>query len=56
MIFLVYILCLFAAGCYGVDPANVSKDWKCARCRANAMTEVRTCHWLFVQISCCSDV
>uniref|UniRef100_A0A8C5BX52 [histone H3]-trimethyl-L-lysine(9) demethylase n=1 Tax=Gadus morhua TaxID=8049 RepID=A0A8C5BX52_GADMO len=25
--------------CYGVDPANVSKDWKCARCRANAMTE-----------------
>ena len=33
--------CLFNAGCYGVDPASVSKDWKCARCRANAMTEVR---------------
>uniref|UniRef100_A0A8C2Z5X7 [histone H3]-trimethyl-L-lysine(9) demethylase n=1 Tax=Cyclopterus lumpus TaxID=8103 RepID=A0A8C2Z5X7_CYCLU len=27
--------------CYGVDPASVSKEWKCARCRANAMTEVR---------------
>uniref|UniRef100_A0A8D3D3P4 [histone H3]-trimethyl-L-lysine(9) demethylase n=1 Tax=Scophthalmus maximus TaxID=52904 RepID=A0A8D3D3P4_SCOMX len=26
--------------CYGVDPASVSKDWKCARCKANAMTEV----------------
>ncbi|XP_056270042.1 lysine-specific demethylase 4A isoform X2 [Pseudoliparis swirei] len=25
--------------CYGVDPASVSKEWKCARCRANAMTE-----------------
>uniref|UniRef100_A0A3B4V6D7 [histone H3]-trimethyl-L-lysine(9) demethylase n=1 Tax=Seriola dumerili TaxID=41447 RepID=A0A3B4V6D7_SERDU len=25
--------------CYGVDPASVSKDWKCARCKANAMTE-----------------
>ncbi|XP_010755159.1 lysine-specific demethylase 4A [Larimichthys crocea] len=25
--------------CYGVDPATVSKDWKCARCKANAMTE-----------------
>uniref|UniRef100_A0A8C4GY29 [histone H3]-trimethyl-L-lysine(9) demethylase n=1 Tax=Dicentrarchus labrax TaxID=13489 RepID=A0A8C4GY29_DICLA len=26
--------------CYGVDPASVSKEWKCARCKANAMTEV----------------
>ncbi|XP_062308360.1 lysine-specific demethylase 4A [Osmerus eperlanus] len=25
--------------CYGVDPASVTKDWKCARCKANAMTE-----------------
>uniref|UniRef100_A0A3Q1BUT7 [histone H3]-trimethyl-L-lysine(9) demethylase n=1 Tax=Amphiprion ocellaris TaxID=80972 RepID=A0A3Q1BUT7_AMPOC len=25
--------------CYGVDPASVSKEWKCARCKANAMTE-----------------
>uniref|UniRef100_A0A673CQI0 [histone H3]-trimethyl-L-lysine(9) demethylase n=1 Tax=Sphaeramia orbicularis TaxID=375764 RepID=A0A673CQI0_9TELE len=25
--------------CYGVDPDTVSKDWKCARCKANAMTE-----------------
>ncbi|XP_019936808.2 lysine-specific demethylase 4A isoform X1 [Paralichthys olivaceus] len=25
--------------CYGVDPATVSKEWKCARCKANAMTE-----------------
>ncbi|KAJ3599607.1 hypothetical protein NHX12_033563 [Muraenolepis orangiensis] len=25
--------------CYGVDPDSVSKDWKCARCKANAMTE-----------------
>ncbi|KAM6963088.1 lysine-specific demethylase 4A-like [Aplochiton taeniatus] len=25
--------------CYGVDPATVTKDWKCARCKANAMTE-----------------
>ncbi|KAM9796215.1 lysine-specific demethylase 4A isoform 3-T3 [Syngnathus typhle] len=27
------------ASCYGVDPACVSKEWKCARCKANAMTE-----------------
>uniref|UniRef100_A0A669DWR1 [histone H3]-trimethyl-L-lysine(9) demethylase n=1 Tax=Oreochromis niloticus TaxID=8128 RepID=A0A669DWR1_ORENI len=27
------------ASCYGVDPASVSKEWKCARCKANAMTE-----------------
>lgn len=33
-------MCLYVAGCYGVDPATVSKDWKCARCKANAMTEV----------------
>uniref|UniRef100_A0A8C6MFS4 [histone H3]-trimethyl-L-lysine(9) demethylase n=1 Tax=Nothobranchius furzeri TaxID=105023 RepID=A0A8C6MFS4_NOTFU len=26
--------------CYGVDPASVSKEWKCSRCKANAMTEV----------------
>uniref|UniRef100_A0A8C2PVW0 [histone H3]-trimethyl-L-lysine(9) demethylase n=1 Tax=Cyprinus carpio TaxID=7962 RepID=A0A8C2PVW0_CYPCA len=25
--------------CYGVAPARVSKDWKCARCKANALTE-----------------
>uniref|UniRef100_A0A673X4I1 [histone H3]-trimethyl-L-lysine(9) demethylase n=1 Tax=Salmo trutta TaxID=8032 RepID=A0A673X4I1_SALTR len=25
--------------CYGVDPKIVTKDWKCARCKANAMTE-----------------
>uniref|UniRef100_A0A4W5QSC6 [histone H3]-trimethyl-L-lysine(9) demethylase n=1 Tax=Hucho hucho TaxID=62062 RepID=A0A4W5QSC6_9TELE len=25
--------------CYGVDPKSVTKDWKCARCKANAMTE-----------------
>ncbi|XP_036970375.1 lysine-specific demethylase 4A [Acanthopagrus latus] len=25
--------------CYGVDPGSVSKEWKCARCKANAMTE-----------------
>ncbi|XP_026112348.1 lysine-specific demethylase 4A-like isoform X2 [Carassius auratus] len=25
--------------CYGVVPARVSKDWKCARCKANARTE-----------------
>ncbi|KAM7410685.1 hypothetical protein PAMA_001903 [Pampus argenteus] len=25
--------------CYGVDPTSVSKEWKCARCKANAMTE-----------------
>ncbi|XP_041647149.1 lysine-specific demethylase 4A-like isoform X2 [Cheilinus undulatus] len=25
--------------CYGVDPASVKEDWKCARCKAGAMTE-----------------
>ncbi|XP_052317085.1 lysine-specific demethylase 4A-like isoform X3 [Oncorhynchus keta] len=25
--------------CYGVDPESVTKDWKCARCKANSMTE-----------------
>ncbi|KAM4629132.1 lysine-specific demethylase 4A isoform 2-T2 [Polymixia lowei] len=25
--------------CYGVEPASVTKEWKCARCKANAMTE-----------------
>ncbi|KAK5615115.1 hypothetical protein CRENBAI_005519 [Crenichthys baileyi] len=25
--------------CYGVNPAIVSTEWKCARCRANAMNE-----------------
>ncbi|KAM6938875.1 lysine-specific demethylase 4A isoform 2-T2 [Lycodopsis pacificus] len=25
--------------CYGVDAASVSKEWKCARCKSNAMTE-----------------
>ncbi|XP_016339367.1 lysine-specific demethylase 4A isoform X6 [Sinocyclocheilus anshuiensis] len=25
--------------CYGVAPARVSKDWKCARCKANALTK-----------------
>ncbi|XP_044056640.1 lysine-specific demethylase 4A isoform X3 [Siniperca chuatsi] len=29
----------FHTSCYGVDPASVSKEWKCARCKANAMTE-----------------
>lgn len=33
-------LCMFIPGCYGVEPASVSKEWKCARCKANAMTEV----------------
>lgn len=33
-------MCLILSGCYGVDPASVSKEWKCARCKANAMTEV----------------
>lgn len=32
--------CLCIPGCYGVDPGSVSKEWKCARCKANAMTEV----------------
>ncbi|XP_061634771.1 lysine-specific demethylase 4A isoform X2 [Phyllopteryx taeniolatus] len=27
------------ASCYGVDPASVKKEWKCARCKANALTE-----------------
>ncbi|XP_053704324.1 lysine-specific demethylase 4A-like [Synchiropus splendidus] len=25
--------------CYGVDPSSVSKDWKCVRCKANALKE-----------------
>ncbi|XP_026178864.1 lysine-specific demethylase 4A isoform X2 [Mastacembelus armatus] len=25
--------------CYGVDPTSVSKEWSCARCKANAMAE-----------------
>ncbi|XP_034564423.1 lysine-specific demethylase 4A-like isoform X2 [Notolabrus celidotus] len=25
--------------CYGVNPDSASEEWKCARCRANAMTE-----------------
>ncbi|XP_074525103.1 lysine-specific demethylase 4A-like isoform X2 [Halichoeres trimaculatus] len=25
--------------CYGVNPAGVSEEWKCARCKANAMAE-----------------
>ncbi|XP_051567316.1 lysine-specific demethylase 4A isoform X2 [Myxocyprinus asiaticus] len=25
--------------CYGITPARVTKDWKCARCKANALTE-----------------
>lgn len=25
--------------CYGVSPVRVTKDWKCARCKANALTE-----------------
>ncbi|RVE74113.1 hypothetical protein OJAV_G00038270 [Oryzias javanicus] len=32
--------------CYGVDPATVSKEWKCARCKANAMTEDCCLCWL----------
>ncbi|XP_053088012.1 lysine-specific demethylase 4A isoform X2 [Pangasianodon hypophthalmus] len=27
------------ASCYGVSPERVTKDWKCARCKANALTE-----------------
>uniref|UniRef100_A0A8C5I193 [histone H3]-trimethyl-L-lysine(9) demethylase n=1 Tax=Gouania willdenowi TaxID=441366 RepID=A0A8C5I193_GOUWI len=27
------------SACYGVDPGSVSKDWKCARCKANAVNE-----------------
>ncbi|XP_036427357.1 uncharacterized protein kdm4aa isoform X3 [Colossoma macropomum] len=27
------------ASCYGVATERVTKDWKCARCKANAMTE-----------------
>ncbi|XP_054646635.1 lysine-specific demethylase 4A isoform X2 [Dunckerocampus dactyliophorus] len=27
--------------CYGINPARVSKEWKCARCKANAMMEVK---------------
>uniref|UniRef100_A0A3B4AY92 [histone H3]-trimethyl-L-lysine(9) demethylase n=1 Tax=Periophthalmus magnuspinnatus TaxID=409849 RepID=A0A3B4AY92_9GOBI len=27
------------ASCYGVDPASVDSDWKCAHCKANALTE-----------------
>ncbi|KAK7889279.1 hypothetical protein WMY93_024839 [Mugilogobius chulae] len=27
------------ASCYGVDPASVDSEWKCARCKANAFTE-----------------
>ncbi|XP_041862274.1 lysine-specific demethylase 4A-like isoform X2 [Melanotaenia boesemani] len=32
--------------CYGVDPVSVSKEWKCARCEANAMTESCCLCWL----------
>lgn len=31
----------FLSGCYGVSPVRVTKDWKCARCKANALTEVK---------------
>ncbi|KAM9384784.1 lysine-specific demethylase 4A [Pholidichthys leucotaenia] len=27
------------AACYGVNPTMVTKEWKCARCAANAVTE-----------------
>ncbi|KAI4886619.1 hypothetical protein NFI96_012741, partial [Prochilodus magdalenae] len=27
------------ASCYGVAPERVTKDWKCARCKASAITE-----------------
>uniref|UniRef100_A0A4W4EKN0 [histone H3]-trimethyl-L-lysine(9) demethylase n=1 Tax=Electrophorus electricus TaxID=8005 RepID=A0A4W4EKN0_ELEEL len=30
--------------CYGVAPERVTKDWRCARCVANALTEVSV-HW-----------
>ncbi|XP_061680073.1 lysine-specific demethylase 4A isoform X2 [Syngnathoides biaculeatus] len=33
------MLDLSLPGCYGVDPASVRKEWKCARCKANAVTE-----------------
>ncbi|XP_072246300.1 lysine-specific demethylase 4A isoform X2 [Leuresthes tenuis] len=32
--------------CYGVDPGSVSKEWKCARCKANAITENCCLCWL----------
>ncbi|XP_023809821.1 lysine-specific demethylase 4A isoform X3 [Oryzias latipes] len=32
--------------CYGVDPTTVTKEWKCARCKANAMTEDCCLCWL----------
>ncbi|XP_051996855.1 lysine-specific demethylase 4A-like isoform X2 [Xyrauchen texanus] len=25
--------------CYGITPGSVTKDWKCARCKSNALTE-----------------
>uniref|UniRef100_A0A673XFS1 [histone H3]-trimethyl-L-lysine(9) demethylase n=1 Tax=Salmo trutta TaxID=8032 RepID=A0A673XFS1_SALTR len=39
--------------CYGVDPKIVTKDWKCARCKANAMTEVTTNNGMFLCVLTC---
>uniref|UniRef100_A0A8C8IG16 [histone H3]-trimethyl-L-lysine(9) demethylase n=1 Tax=Oncorhynchus tshawytscha TaxID=74940 RepID=A0A8C8IG16_ONCTS len=38
--------------CYGVDPESVTKDWKCARCKANSMTEVSVYNLLMVWCLC----
>lgn len=35
-----HMLFVSVPGCYGVDPHSVTKGWKCARCKANAMAEV----------------
>lgn len=40
MCLLTVSMSLLCSGCYGVDPASVTKEWKCARCKANAMAEV----------------
>uniref|UniRef100_A0A8C1XER6 [histone H3]-trimethyl-L-lysine(9) demethylase n=1 Tax=Cyprinus carpio TaxID=7962 RepID=A0A8C1XER6_CYPCA len=34
--------------CYGVAAVRVSKDWKCARCKANALTEVHLSRFTFL--------
>lgn len=31
----------FLLGCYGVAPEKSTEDWKCSRCKANALEEVR---------------
>uniref|UniRef100_A0A9J8BM81 [histone H3]-trimethyl-L-lysine(9) demethylase n=1 Tax=Cyprinus carpio carpio TaxID=630221 RepID=A0A9J8BM81_CYPCA len=34
--------------CYGVAAVRVSKDWKCTRCKANALTEVHLSRFTFL--------